>query len=102
MGQLDSLLEHRLRLAACVLLSDAQAMSFARLKELLEATDGNLGAQLNKLEESGYLRVRKEFVDRKPISWYSLTASGRRALARHLQALEKLISAANVSTGKEK
>jgi DNA-binding PadR family transcriptional regulator len=79
-----------------VLLSGADALSFSRLKSLLNETDGNLGAQLRKLEETGYVTVRKEFVDRKPVSWYALAPAGKRALKAHLRAMESLIKAANV------
>jgi len=87
----DRLLEHRLRLAICVLLSRNEAISFSRFKEILGETDGNLGAQLRTLEEAGYLGVRKEFRDRKPVSWYSLRPKGRKALVTHVEALEHLI-----------
>lgn len=93
---LDRLLEHRVRLAISVLLSRADALSFARLKALLGETDGSLGANLGRLEDAGYLTVDKEFVDRKPVSWYSLTANGRAALAGHVRALERLTRAAAV------
>src|SRR3954447_24430729 len=83
---LDPLLQHRSRLGVCVLLSTADALSFSRLKALLGETDGNLGAQLRKLEEAQYVTVRKEFADRKPVSWYSLAVPGRAALKRHLHA----------------
>ena len=58
------------------------------MKLLLQETDGNLGAQLRKLEDAGYASVTKEFAERKPVSWYAITASGRRALKDHLAALE--------------
>jgi len=90
--QLDPLLEHRLRLGACVLLSDTDRCSFSRLKELLGGTDGNLGAQLRKLEDSDYVSVEKTFQGRRPISWYQLTPLGRKALKAHLKALQNLIS----------
>jgi DNA-binding MarR family transcriptional regulator len=96
LAQLDALLQHRSRLGALVLLSSADAISFSRLKALLEETDGNLGAQLRKLEEAGYVTVRKEFVDRKPTSWYSLTPAGQKALKTHLKAIESLLKSANV------
>jgi DNA-binding PadR family transcriptional regulator len=51
---------------------------------------------LRKLEEAGYVTVNKEFVDRKPVSWYGLTESGRAALKRHLAGMEALIRAASV------
>ena len=92
LDRMDRLLEHRGRLGISVLLSQADALSFSRLKDLLQETDGNLGAQLRKLEENGYLTVRKEFVDRKPVSWYALTPLGRRALRGHLAALSELLA----------
>lgn len=90
---LDPLLQHRSRMAAAVLLSRHGRLSFSRLRQLLDETDGNLGAQLRKLEEAGYFDARKEFVDRKPVTWYELTVRGRRALTDHLDSLERLIAA---------
>ena len=94
--QLDPLLQHRSRLGALVLLSSVDAMNFTRLKTLLGETDGNLGAQLRKLEETSYIEVKKQFMDRKPVSWYSLTAAGRKALKSHLRAMELVIQSAKV------
>lgn len=88
---LDSLLEHRSRLAACVLLSKSDQLSFSRLKQLLDESDGNLGAQLRKLEEAGYLSALKEFLDRRPVTWYRLTTKGRKALLAHIDALGRVI-----------
>jgi DNA-binding PadR family transcriptional regulator len=89
--ELDKLLEHRVRLAACVLLARQEALSFSRLKQLLDETDGSLGANLRRLEDAGYLTVEKEFVERKPVSWYSLTPEGREALRRHVAGLSRLL-----------
>ena len=88
---LDRLLEHRVRLAITVLLRRYNELSFSRIKELTEETDGNLGANLRRLEDAGYLNARKEFVDRKPVTWYSLTRAGRKALKAHLDALDDLL-----------
>ena len=91
-SNLDKLLEHRSRFAICALLKRYDKIAFSRFKELLKETDGNLGAQLRKLEDAGYIRVQKQFKDRRPISWYSLTSSGREAVQRHLQGLEALLT----------
>jgi DNA-binding MarR family transcriptional regulator len=93
---LDSLLQHRSRLGAMVLLGGADALNFTRLKGLLDETDGNLGAQLRKLEEAGYIEVTKAFADRKPVSWYALTDLGRKALKAHLAAMEALVRSTNL------
>ncbi len=97
MKALDGLqpaLEHRARLAIAVLLARHGEISFAAFKEQLQMTDGNLGAQLRKLEEAGIVSLRRDFVDRKPVTWYALTRDGRKALDTHLAALQSLIHAA--------
>ncbi|WP_147654035.1 winged helix-turn-helix domain-containing protein [Vulcaniibacterium gelatinicum] len=91
---LDPALEHRVRLAICVLLARHGEISFAAFKQQLDLTDGNLGAQLRRLEDAGYLALRRDFVERKPVTWYRLTAAGRKALDRHLRALREVIGAA--------
>ena len=90
---LDSAFEHRARLAIAVLLARRGEISFARFKQELALTDGNLGAQLRRLEDDGYLALRRDFVDRKPVTWYALSPDGRQALDRHLAALRTVIGA---------
>ena len=97
MKALDSLVpafEHRARLAIGVLLARHGEISFSRFKAQLELTDGNLGAQLRKLEEAGCIALRRDFVERKPVTWYSLTKAGRKLLDQHLSALKAMIAEA--------
>lgn len=91
---LDAVFEHRARLAIGVLLARHDEISFARFKQQLELTDGNLGAQLRKLEDAGYIALRRDFVDRKPVTWYCLSGTGRQALVRHMDALQAVIAQA--------
>ena len=88
---LDPAFEHRARLAIAVLLARHGEISFARFKQELELTDGNLGAQLRRLEDDGYLVLRRDFVERKPVTWYALNREGRKALDRHRAALRAVI-----------
>ncbi len=87
----DKLLEHRVRLGACVLLSRNDRLSFVRLRELLGETDGSLGAHLRKLEDEGYVTADKAYEGRKPVTWYALSRTGRGSLRHHLSALRALI-----------
>ena len=91
LGSLRGLLEHRVRLAICVLLSEHDAMSFSRLKQVLNETDGSLGTHLRKLEDGGYLAIEKTFRDRRPVTWYELTDLGWSSLRRHVDNLARLI-----------
>ena len=91
---LDPVLEHRVRLAIGVLMARHGEISFAAFKQQLQLTDGNLGSQLRKLEDAGYIALRRDFVERKPVTWYRLTAAGRKAVDRHLKALQAVIASA--------
>ena len=66
-------------------------VSFNELKELLGMTDGNLATHLKAIEKSKFLRVKKEFVDRKPKTTYEATPQGKVAFEAHLKVLEELI-----------
>jgi len=90
----DRVLEHRVRLAICVLVTRYDRLSFSRLKELTGETDGNLGANLRKLEDEAFVGVTKEFIERKPVSWYSITSRGRKCLKAHLDVLSRVIAQA--------
>ena len=92
---LDPAFEHRSRLAIAVLLARHGEISFARFKQELDMTDGNLGAQLRRLEDAGYLVLRRDFVERKPVTWYGLAKTGRKALDKHLAALRAVIAASS-------
>ena len=94
LAALNGLLQHRVRLAICVLLSKYDAMSFRRLKEVLEEKDGSLGTHLRKLEDAGYLAVDKTYRERRPVTWYQLTAGGQQHLAQHIENLTRLIERA--------
>lgn len=71
--------------------SPGDRMNFTALRDLLDLTDGNLGAHLLKLEEAGYVRVEKEFVARKPATFLSLTSRGRSAFDEHVAALREIL-----------
>lgn len=66
-------------------------LDFNTLKELLDVTDGNLASHLKTLENTGFVKYRKEFLDRKPNTKYMATPSGRKAFAKHIKAIEQLL-----------
>lgn len=88
---LNDVIHSRIRLAVMALLVTVEEADFVFLKEKVNATDGNMSVHLKKLEESGYISVKKEFVDRKPKTVYSLTKTGRKAFEAYIEQLEKLI-----------
>jgi len=92
--ELNPVIHGKLRLALLSLLATVEEGEFTWLRTKTQSTDGNLGAQLLKLEEAGYIEVEKKFVMRKPQTLYRMTESGRRALTEYVQALKQLLGAA--------
>jgi DNA-binding MarR family transcriptional regulator len=83
----------RLRImAVLVTLEPNDEVDFTYLRDLLEVTDGNLGAHLRKLEEASYININKLFVERKPHTYISATAEGRKVFKEHVAALEAIIN----------
>jgi DNA-binding PadR family transcriptional regulator len=92
--ELNPVIHGKLRLALLSLLAGVEEAEFTWLRGKTGSTDGNLGAQLLKLEEAGYVAVEKKFVTRKPQTLYRITENGRQALTEYVQALKQLLGAA--------
>ena len=92
--ELNPVVHGKLRLALLSLLVGVEEAEFTWLRSKTGSTDGNLGAQLLKLEEAGYIAVEKKFVERKPQSIYRITEAGRTALSEYVQALKQLLGGA--------
>jgi DNA-binding HxlR family transcriptional regulator len=95
--ELNPVIHGKLRLALLSLLSGVDEAEFTWLRTKTGSTDGNLGAQLTKLEEAGYVSVEKKFVMRKPQTLYRMTEAGRAALTEYVAALKQLLGAAVIS-----
>ena len=94
MAELNEIIHQPVRLrimATLVTLAQNDEVDFIYLRDLLDVTDGNLGAHLRKLEEAGYIKVNKTFVERKPRTYVSATAEGRRVFQEHVTALESIL-----------
>ena len=89
--ELNPVIHGKLRLALLALLANVEEADFIWLRARTGSTDGNLGAQLAKLEEAGYVAVKKKFVQRKPRTRYRMTEAGRKALSEYVQALKQLL-----------
>jgi len=94
MAELNETIHQPVRLrimASLITLEPGNEVDFTYLRELLDVTDGNLGAHLRKLEEAGYIAINKTFVERKPRTFVSVTPEGRRVFQEHVTALESIL-----------
>jgi len=90
-GALDPIIHVRVRLGIVSALAVEESLTFNELKKRLDTSDGNLSVHARRLEEAGYVEIRKSFEGRIPRTDYRLTETGRRALRRYLDHMEALI-----------
>ena len=89
---LDPIIHVRVRLGIVSALAVEESLTFNELKERLDTSDGNLSVHARRLEEAGYVEIRKSFEGRIPRTDYRLTATGRKALEQYLDHMEALIA----------
>jgi DNA-binding HxlR family transcriptional regulator len=93
--QLDPIIHSQVRLSVMSILTAVKEADFNTLKNMTETTDGNLSTHLSKLEDAGYIRVKKSFKGKKPLTLCSLTDKGKDAFSAYLDGLEKIIQFKN-------
>lgn len=95
--QLDVRIHTPVRFSMMAALAATGEAEFKAMRETLEVSESLLSQHMRVLEEAGYVLVRKGFVGKRPRTWLSLTAEGRRAFAAHWEAL-RAIAASPVSS----
>ena len=88
---LDPLLHSQLRLAVMSLLLALNSADFVTIKEKTGATAGNLSVQLDKLDKAGYIKLKKSFKGKKPLTTCSITKKGILAFEKYVEALKGYI-----------
>lgn len=94
---MDEVIHQPMRLkimAALNTLRGQEELDFSRLKTIVEATDGNLGAHIGTLEKAGYVAVSKTFLGKRPRTGLRMTREGRKAFAGHVAALREILEGA--------
>ena len=99
---LDRVIHERIRLGIVSALAANDALTFADLKEILQATDGNLSVHARKLEEAGYVTVTKGYQSKKPRTEFRLSPKGRKALEAYLGQMESILESTRKALGKNR
>jgi len=89
--EIDDVIHSRIRTAIMAVLISVEEAEFTFIREKINATDGNLSVHLKKLEDNNYISVRKEFIERKPVTRYKITETGRKAFEDYIKKLESII-----------
>ena len=87
---LDPVIHPPARLQLAALLAGVDEMEFGTARDTLGISDSLLSKHLAQLDEAGYVRLRKAALAGRQRTWLSLTADGRAAFRRHVDALMAL------------
>ena len=88
----DELILSKTRLGIISALISGDKLEFTYLRNTLNLSDGNLSVQIRKLEEAGYIKVEKIFVDRKPKTFCKITRKGQKAVLNLITKLENIVN----------
>ena len=88
---IDKVIHEPARLLILITLSVLESADFIFLMNQTGLTQGNLSFHLSKLEESGYVAVKKKFIGKRPHTMLSITDKGHRALKGYLHTMKDLV-----------
>jgi len=91
MEDIDRIIHEPARLNIILYLYVVEKADFTYLLHKTGLSKGNLSVQLQKLEQSGYVEIKKEFVKRIPHTLASLTKQGRRAFELYKETILEIL-----------
>jgi DNA-binding MarR family transcriptional regulator len=95
--EIDRTLHDPSRLKIIAYLYSLKETDFSYLKNQTGYTWGRLASHLDKLQEVGYVELKKELVQKKksskktPRTYISLTIEGRRAFDKYRESMQQLL-----------
>lgn len=88
---IDKAIHEPARLMIIAYLFVVESADFIFLMNQTGLTQGNLSFHLSKLEESGYVAVKKKFVGKRPHTMLSITEKGRQTLKQYLNTMKDFV-----------
>lgn len=90
-SELDRVIHSPTRLKILLVLMSVEEADFTFISNAAELTRGNLSANLSKLEEAGYVKIEKKFIERVPKTIVSITQTGEKALETYSNLLGPIL-----------
>jgi DNA-binding MarR family transcriptional regulator len=89
---LDPILHSQLRLSIVSILMTVEEANFTFIQETTKAAAGNISIQIKKLQDAGYIQVKKTFKNNYPNTTVSITKKGIEAFENYVTDLKKYIN----------
>jgi DNA-binding MarR family transcriptional regulator len=90
--EIDPLVHSPARLIVLTYLYVVDSIDFVYLKRVTGLSWGNLSTHLTKLEDAGYVKIKKSFQDKKPKTMIELTDEGRQAFREYKDGMQAVLS----------
>jgi len=94
---LDPLLHSQVRLAIMSVLLSVKTAEFSFLLEATKTTKGNLSFQLNKLNEAGYIEIKKSLKGNYPLTTCRIADKGIVAYEIYINSISDYFNASKQS-----
>ena len=88
--ELDKVVHEPVRLRIMMILSGVEQADFNFLLTTLNLTRGNLSRHIEKLELADYVKVKKSFNGKIPVTSYQITHKGSDALTKYWENLDSI------------
>jgi DNA-binding transcriptional ArsR family regulator len=90
-ADIDRLVHEPARLMILTVLSVVESADFVYLMRQTGLTKGNLSSHMSKLEDAGYIDIKKEFVGKIPRTFLRLSDQGRQAFQAYRQRMIQVL-----------
>ncbi len=92
LANINQIIHAPARLMVLTYLYVVESADYVFLARLTGLTWGNLSAHLAKLEQAGYVEIRRGFNGKKPHSSIRLTAAGRSAFKAYKNSMQQVFN----------
>ena len=91
LADINQIIHAPARLRILMMLYVVESLDYVFLKNQTNMSWGNLATHLNKLEDAGYITVKKGYQGKKPQSQIRLTPQGRTAFRDYKNTLQQIL-----------
>jgi DNA-binding MarR family transcriptional regulator len=91
LADIDPIIHAPARLRVMTYLYVVDSIDFVYLKRVTGLSWGNLSTHLTKLDDAGYVKIRKTFQDKKPNTMIQLTEQGRQAFRVYKDEMQEVL-----------
>lgn len=91
LADIDQVIHSSARLMILVHLYVVESLDYVFLKNQTGLSWGNMATHLNKLEQAGYISVKKGYKGKKPHTMIRLTPQGREAFRDYKRSMQHVL-----------